>query len=153
MAFIYNPRSEKVETKVFGNYMSFPPDKIKYVEQKTAEFIRENRGGLGLVTLPEEFEDPEFRATKEGKRVLAERSKEGIANRVSFLRDIVRNLTVSLRADMDSRNQKGDPRLYASDGEIAAMRELAALQNKEADDQKKRVQEIGELEKLLDLGE
>ena len=153
MALLYNPLERPVSTKALGNYMNFPSKKIKMVDQKLAAWIMEKRWYEGLITLPPEFEDFEYQNTKKGKEQLKELGEEGYARRIRHLNSIRRNLVISLKADMETSNMRGDARALASKGEIAALRELAELQTRHRDAELETIKAVEDLEKQLELGE
>lgn len=149
MAFIMNASAEEQTVKVRGNYFHFKPGQIKQFDDSFAHFMVTERAYLGLVDLPRQFEDLEFKGTEEGKKILAEKAKQGIDARVKHLRSVIYNNEVSLRQDLEKKNIKVDPKVYASDGEIAAYEELIKYQSKDSDAAQKRVDRIKELEAKL----
>lgn len=151
MAIIFNPFKKAVETKALGNYHSFPSKKFKQVSDVLADWLMEKRWYEGLVRLPDSFEDLDKRTSAEGKAEISRLSDEALERRAKFLKSIYHNLRTSLKADMETRNMHGDPRAFASKGEIAAMEELAELQARDKDREKERISKVEDLAKQLEL--
>jgi hypothetical protein len=149
MALIMNASAEEQSVKVFGNYFSLKPGQIKNFEDKIAHFMATDRTDRGLVSMPDEFMDPNYAQTEEGKAILAERKRVGIENRCNHLRRVIYNNEVSLRQDLERANIKADPKVFASAGEIAAYEELVKYQAKQEDEDQKKVDKISELQKKL----
>lgn len=150
---IMNASMEEHSTKVFGRYHKFKPEQIKIVSENLGRFLVSERRGLGFVALPEEFEDPEFRLTDEGKEILEERKSEGVRNRIQRLTEIARNNSVSLKMDLRSSNIQTDPRALASKGELSAMRQLVEYRKAAKDTEQAKIDEIEALEKELNLSD
>lgn len=148
MALVMNASAETANFKVYGNHFSMKPGQIKTFQDHVARFIAitDTTRNLGLVTLPDDLEDLDYRQSEDGKRTLDEKRKEGIDNRVSCLRQIIYNNQVSLRQDLERANIKADPRVYASLGEVKAYEELAGYQIHKEDEDKKKVDRIKALE-------
>jgi len=152
LGVIINALDKPVTTKVFGNYITFASRKPKVVQAHTARWINEYRRGDGLVLADQRLADPEFRVSPEGKARIKEAIEQGLKNRVSKLRELQHNIA-SMQRDLDSKNFKVDARSWASDGELAALEELAALQAKQKDKAQERAKKIRELEEQLKSGE
>lgn len=147
MPIVYNPTTEVVKVQAFGNYFAFNPGQMKVMQPDIAQFLSIDKAYLGFVTLPEEvLEDKE---APESKRLIEEAKKIGINNRISHLKRIITNLEVGLRRDLEMANIKTDPLKYATEGELAAYRELAKYKSTQEDEGKKRAEEIEELKKVL----
>jgi hypothetical protein len=153
MGLVMNASCETQVFKVFGNVFTLKPGQIKMFQDNISQEIAISRRSFGLVQLPEEFTDPEFARSEEGKKLLLAKKAEGIQNRVQYLKTIVYNLQVSLKNDLDKANLKVDPRALASEGEIAAMEELAKYQDNEEDEKHKKLERVKELEKKLGKAE
>lgn len=149
MGLVMNTTNEVQKTKVFGNYFEFKPGQIKSLEDRISHFIVTERRTQGFVGLPEEFSDPSFAATEDGKKVLAFKKKEGLESYLQSLRERVNNVEVSLRRDLEQKNIKADPRVFASDGEIEAYELLAAYQKGQNDEAEKKLKRLEELEKKI----
>lgn len=149
MGLIYNASNETQKFQAFGNYFEMAPKATKMFTEKLAHFIKTERGHLGLVELDERFEDPAFKATEEGKKALQAKEAEGVDARCAHLRRVIYNNEVSLRRDLEQANIKVDPKIMASDGEIAAYRELAGYKKAEADTAAAKVEELKKLEKQI----
>jgi hypothetical protein len=149
MALVYNTTNETITTTVYGNHFEWKPKQIKNLQDRFAEFIKMERGYLGLQALPESFEDAEYKSSAEGKAQLESIEQAGIEQRVNFLRGIIYNNQVSLRGDLEKSNIKSSPEIHASKGELDAMRLVAQYQKKDDDAAQKRVDEIKELMKKV----
>lgn len=149
MGFIYNPTTEPAHVIAFGNHFTMKPGQIKNFQDHISDFLASERGEFGLVSLPDAFEDPEYQKSEEGQAIMAAKKAEGIAARIRKLKEIVYNNQVSLKQDLEIRNLKVDPRTLASDGELAAMVELAKYQDAESDEAQKKVEKIKALEKKI----
>ena len=145
MSLIFNATDHTVTTQARGNWFTFKPKQIKQMEGKLAQFLAEMRGEDGLMLLPDEFEDPDFQKTAEGKAILAKTTEEGIAKLTEKLRKVIYNLQVSLKIDLEKANIKVDPAAFASKGELEAMRMLAQYQKHGEDAQQKKIDEVKEL--------
>jgi hypothetical protein len=152
MALIFNATNEIQRTKALGNWFEFKPKQIKQMNENIAHFLTTERGDCGLVGLPEEMEDPEYRSSPEGKAILAEKEQQGIDSFVKAQRALIYNNQVSLRKDLDKNNMKLDPAALASDGELNAMRIVAAYQAKKDDSEQKKIDEVRELIKKVGTG-
>jgi hypothetical protein len=152
MALILNASAEEQHFKVHGNHFNLKPGQIKAFTDTIADFICMERGYLGLVGLPETYDDIAFRDSAEGKALLASKKEQGVNARCKYLREIVYNNQVSLKMDLEKANIKADPRVFASEGEVAAMEELVKYQKTQDDVDQVKVDRIKELEKKLAAG-
>lgn len=148
-SYVYNATDKTVRTKAFGNYLSFGPLQYKRCSSDIGNFLRESRKDLGLVGLPEEFEDPQYALSEAGIAVLAEKKREGIANRCRHLEGIVQNLKSSLAQDLAKAEMNIDPFVLASKGEMEAMEELVSYQHQAGDESKLKVENLRKLERQL----
>jgi hypothetical protein len=153
MGLVYNASAEEQHIVVFGNHFTLKPKQIKNFEDRISNFIMTERRDFGLVTLPEEFMDPSFAQSEEGKAILKGKEEEGIAARVRHLRAVIYNNEVSLKQDLERANIKVDPKVYASSGEVAAYRELAKYRKDKDDADLKKVEELKQLEAQIKAGE
>ena len=65
--YILNTTSEKQSFQVFGSWFTLNPGQVKnFAKDGMGEFITQKKRYLGLVELPESFEDPAFKETEEG---------------------------------------------------------------------------------------
>jgi hypothetical protein len=151
MALVMNASNEIATFRVFGNHFTLKPGQIKSFQENIARFIsiNETTKNLGLVTLPDELEDLDMRQSPEGKAILEDKKKDGVNNRIAFLRQLVYNNQVSLRQDLEKANIKADPRVFASSGEMGAYEELVKYQAKKEDEDQKKVARIKALEDQL----
>lgn len=119
-----NTLTDSVSTQVHGSWFTWKPQEIKSIHNpKLAEFISQKRGEDGLVEIPEYVMELDKNGS-EFKVAIAERRKEGVTKRVMKLNSIVRNLEMSLRRDYETSGQKGNFLFEASQGELAAYKEL-----------------------------
>lgn len=149
MGFILNASIEEVNTKVFGNHFSLKPGQVKQFSDEIAHFMVKERGYLGLVDMPPEWEDLDYRESEPGKSVLITKKEEGINKRVDHLRRVIYNNEVSLRRDLEQANIKADPKVFASTGEVAAYREVVKYQKANNDATQAQVDELKGLEKQI----
>lgn len=142
---IFNTLDKPVNVCVGGAWFEFKPNQIKPIyKEGVGQFIARERGYLGLVDLPGSFEDLEFRATEEGKKILEDKRKEGINKRIQFLHQCVENLK-AMQQDIDKANLKYDARIDA-EGELEAMEELHKYQVSKKDEAALKLQRIKKLE-------
>ncbi len=150
MALVYNTTEETQTIKIFGNYFTFKPGSQKNLEEKIAHNITTDKKEFGLVRLPVQFEeDAGFKDTAEGQKIMAEKRQEGLANYINHLRFIVANNQLSLRRDLEMKNIKADPAVYASEGEINAMKLLVKYQKQAEDSAQNQVDLVKELTKQI----
>lgn len=135
---ILNALDKNVHAVAFGNHFTLKPHQIKAFRNELGSFLDSTKGYLGLVALPPEFEDLEFRQSEAGKAILEEKIKEGVNRRCAHLTAVVNNLQHSLRQDMDKADMKADVTTQATQGELNAMDELIGYQRQLADPQKAR---------------
>lgn len=145
MAIVLNATDEKQSTKALGNWFTFQPKQYKTMDEKIAHFLISDRSELGFVGLPEEFEDPAYKATPEGQQVYAAAVQQGIDAYIRGLRALIHNNQVSLRRDLERSNFKYGPELEASPGEVEAMRLVAKYQKNQDDSEQKKADEVKEL--------
>ena len=143
--FILNCTDETQVVKVHGNFLTFPPGKVKQVDQDKGRYITMKRKEQGLVELPEAYEDPEWRNSEEGKKTLEEKKAYGLDCFSGEMRRRIYNNQVSLRIDLEKSNIKADPAAFASKGEIEAMRAVAKYQKLKDDDRQKQIDEVNRL--------
>lgn len=145
MGLILNATKEEQKVKVFGNWFTLKPGQIKQFQDNIAAFMDKERGINGLIQLPDTFEEMEYRASDEGKALLAEFEQKGVDRYLKNLRQVIYNNQVSLRSDLEKANQKVDPASLATDGEIAAMRIVAKYDNAERDREQAKIEEVKKL--------
>ncbi len=146
MAMIMNASSEVQHTTVHGNHFTLKPGQIKNFQDSVGKFLAMERRYLGFVGLPEEFEEPAFQMTPEGKALIEAKRVEGVNNRCQYLRQLIFNNQVSMKQDLDKADMKVDPRIFASVGEINAMEELAKYQAAKDDGDAEKIARIKALE-------
>lgn len=153
MPFVYNAADEEHTVKAFGNYFNFKPKQLKQMNKDFAHFFASEKAYLGFISLGDEFDDPEYKLTEEGRERLAEATKSGIANRVQFLRSLVQNNQESLKNDLRMANIDSDPAAHISDGELKALEQLGKYQASGEDEKQKRIDKVKELQAQLAKGE
>jgi len=150
MPYIYNPLPREKSVCAQGNWFTFKPKQIKHLgSDSLAQFFTSNLSYEGFVRLSDNFEDPSYRLTPDGKGEIDAADAQGLAQRINFLQYIVNNDLNSLRADMEKANDKSDPRLQMSPQMVEQMKELAEYKKKLNDSKKEQVSQIQELEKLI----
>lgn len=159
-SLVYNPTSEEVKVQAYGNWFSFKPGQYKEMRVEIAEFLTVQKSYLGLVGLPsfitqdipaDEATDAEKESYKTRKAdAIAEAKRVGIERRIKHLNNIVKNLEVSLRKDMESKNIKIDAHIMATDGEMLAYKELAKYKSASQDESLKRVEELKKLKEQIE---
>lgn len=151
MAIVFNATNELVTVKAHGNWFTFKPKQFKVMNDEIANFLVTARAEKGLVSLPNEFEDPSYSRSEEGQEILAKQEAEGIARYLAKLTEIVNNNRISLKKDLQMKNIQTDPSAFMSDGEMYAMEKLAEYRFSGKDEQQKRIDRIKELSRELDL--
>lgn len=142
---VMNATNEKISIKALGNWFEFKPKQVKNVTDNIGLFLITERRENGIVQLPDAFEDPEYKSSPEGKAEFALIEERGISAFTEALRRRIYNNQVSLRQDLEKANQKIDPAVLASEGELEAMRLLAKYQQNHEDAAQKKVDEVKEL--------
>lgn len=145
MGYILNASEREQSFKVFGNHFSLKPGQTKHFGDSISHFMATDKAYLGLVSLPEEFSDPSFKDSEEGKQIFESAKKAGIDARCKHLREIVYNLEVSLKKDLEQKNLQMDSKVLASDGDVEVYKELASYKRKEADEGVKRATTLAKL--------
>lgn len=145
---IYNTLPQKQVVTVFGKYFEFSPNQIKLIHNEgVGAHLIMQKAYMGFVEVPDMcVETPD---TEEAKAAKSEARSRGIQNRITWLRGIIHNLEVSLKRDLEQANIKGDPLSYASNGELAAYKELKELKKFTADEGAARADEIKKLKEEL----
>jgi hypothetical protein len=150
MALVLNASSREQCVQVHGSWFTFKPKQIKHLDDNKAFFLTSNLAGNGFIGLGEEFEDAEYKASKEGKAKFAEIEAAGIENRVRFLSGLLHNETVSMKKDMAKNNDHTDPRLHMSKQMLAQLEELAEYKQKAVNEKKDMAARVAELEKMIE---
>ena len=149
MALIMNATAVEQRVKVFGNYFSLPPDKIKNFQENIAHFLTNDRAYLGFVSIPEKFDELDYRDSEEGKAELVKIKMLGVQRRILYLKQLINNETVSLQKDLDIKGIKIDPRVYMDDKMVVQMKELSDYQTSAKDAAQDKLKLIKRLEKKL----
>lgn len=156
MPKVFNPTQETVETRLFGSYFSFKPGQMKNMQRNFCDFIQSDRKDTGLVVLPAQFDpmDEEnyvegFEKTPEGKKIIAEKTEEGIRNLIDHHLWVIRNNQISLKKDLARHDPSNDPAklasIEASKGEIESMRLVAKYKKLRLNSEEKRFSEVDKL--------
>lgn len=153
MGVVMNCLDEENKVVVGGEHFHFKPNQIKYfynnaISSSLLRIYQEH----GFIELPEGLQEKEMQESEEGKKIIAEARKEGIERYCDKLRGQIYNLQVSLKRDLDQKNYKVDPRVYASKGDIKAMEQLVKYQSKNEDATQRQVEYLKDLEKKLAKG-
>jgi hypothetical protein len=147
--YIYNPLAKEIHTKAFGNHFSFKPGAIKRMRGEIGDFLAREKAYMGLVGLSDAFDDPSYKESEEGKSELEAAKRKAVENRSRFLQAQVNNLQISLRQDLDAKNNKSETMANATDGDLSAMEELRDLQIQKKDESKIRLERARQLERQL----
>lgn len=151
MPFIYNASSREVGVRVHGAHFTFGPKQVKTIIDPTkGAHMVDKFAYEGLVSLPDQWEDLDYRESPEGKKALKDAEARGIQNRIAHLERLKQNEIVSLQRDIDRGGMKYDARLEMSDQMMAQMEELAQYKSKSQDEQQKKLDRVKALEKLID---
>lgn len=142
MAYVFNGTKEEVTVKLQGKWFVFKPEQLKHMDDDKCLFISQERKESGLIVVGDQFEDPTFKESDEGKAILQEARERGIDNFIAHHREIIRNNQVSLRRDLARANEKVDPAVEASEGELASMRLVAKYQKQKQDNAENRINEV-----------
>jgi hypothetical protein len=135
---ILNALDKNVHVVAFGNHFNMKPKQLKIFRGEIGQFLDSNKGYLGLIAVPSELSEPEFRDSEEGKALLEKKTQEGITRHVQHLTQVVNNLQVSLRGDLDQKNIKAAIETQATEGELQAMEDLIHYQRAQKDEAKER---------------
>jgi hypothetical protein len=135
---ILNALDKAVHTVAFGNHFNLKPGQMKMFRGEIGAFLDSNKGYMGLIAVPSELSDPEYANSEEGKALLAQKKQEGVNRHVNHLTQVVNNLQVSLRGDLESKNIKAPIETQATDGELSAMEALIHYQREQKDQSKER---------------
>lgn len=150
MPMIFNATEREKNVCVQGNWFYFRPRQMKNISSESlSQFFVSNLAYEGFIRLSDKFEDPDYKKTAAGKEEYDEAVEKGMAARVTFLQYIINNDLVSLKQDLERKNDKSDPRSYMSKQMIAQMEELAQYKEKLSQANKEQIAQIQELEKKL----
>lgn len=148
---IFNATMEEVSVQAFGNWFTFKPKQIKIMTDNLGQFLIVQRAENGLVGLPPEFEDPEYKSTPAGQEILKAKEAEGIEKFLKKQTEIVNNNLQSLNNDLKMKNIETDSRAFMSDGEMKALETLAKYRQAQQDENHKRIEKAAELQRKLGL--
>lgn len=146
---VLNATNEDQHVVVFGNHFQMKSKQIKVFQDRIGDFLVSERSEKGFIALPDEFEEPGFQNTPEGKEILALKTQEGVANYLRKLKQIAYNAQVSVKQDLEKSGIKADHRTWTTDGELAAMELLSKYMDKEEDKAAKKAQRVKELEQKI----
>jgi hypothetical protein len=121
------------------------------MEASFVNFISSDKSYMGFVSLPNEFEDPEYKLSEEGKTILAEKEAQGINAYCAHLREVVRNETEGMARDLQMKNIQADVRTMLSDGATEALKKLAEYKRQNKDAGQARLDEAEKLLKEIEL--
>jgi len=146
---LYNTTDIDQSIKAFGNWFNWKPGQIRNVQDHFGRFIHTDKKEYGVVELSEAFEDPTYKDTEEGKRILEEKRIEGRTNRVRFIQQILHNETVSLKIDLEKAGQKVNPDVFMTPQVAAMYDELLAYKREKDDAQRELMNKIQNARKKL----
>lgn len=159
MPTVVNATQEEIQIKVVGNYFKFGPGKSKVMNADIASWIQTNPGakGCGLAVLPdlyqegEEIDDvstAEMKARKEAQEeTKAQALESALHEYLEKYRRVIYNNQVSLKQDLGKANIQADPAVFASKGELEAMRLVAKYQKSAEDTEQLKIDEVKKLMK------
>lgn len=148
MALVLNSTTETVKVQALGNWFEFKPGQMKSLNDALAHFLVTDKSYMGFVSVPESvMEDP---GSEDSERIKEEARKLGLSRRIDHLKKVIHNLEVSLTRDLEMKNIKAKATIYASDGELKAYKELAAIQKVSVDEGQRRAEEIEKLKGQID---
>lgn len=153
MPTVANCTQETITVKIAGNYFTFKPLQERVIHNESiARFIEMDLKDSGLVVLPvlvkddEEVTPEELEQRKidgaEAKKALLE---QGLDRYVARYRQVVANNQIHLRRDLEIANIKADPAVFASVGELEAMRLVAKYQKRSEDAEQAKIDEVKKL--------
>jgi hypothetical protein len=105
---VMNALDKEVSVQALGNWFTLKPGQVKRFRSEIGNFMIREKRYMGLVGLPDEFEEPEYKTSEDGIRILEEKKNEGVRNRIQHLQAQINNLQVSLRRDLEMKNIKAD---------------------------------------------
>lgn len=149
---IYNATDELQKTRAYGKFFEWKPGQKKVMDDKFGHFILEKRSHLGLRDLPEEFTDPDFEKSAEGKRILEAKREEGVKAYCDWLQRRILNNTESLKKDLRTYGVDTDPRLLMSKGEEEALEKLAQYKKNNKKSELDKLEKIKKLEEQISKG-
>ncbi len=150
MALVMNATSKEVQVKVHGAWFTFKPNQYKEIHEAKAFHLASTCAYMGFVMLPEEFQDPAFSVTPEGKKILAEAKTNGISNRIGYLEMLKNNELVSLKKDLASKNLQIAPETFMSPGMLENLKELVSYKKESEAGEAERVAQIKTLTDALE---
>lgn len=144
---VYNPTSEKHNIKALGKWFDFQKESVKSVGEEIGHFLIINKSYLGFVPLPdicaEQPNSPEAIEAKDNAR------KQGITRRIDYLNGVVRNHEISLRKDLDFKNDSSSVDAHITPGILAAYKELSTYRGESNDSQAQMAAEAKALRETL----
>lgn len=150
MPFVYNGTNRERSVCAQGNWFTFKPKQIRNIASSNlALFLTSNLAHEGLVRLSDDFEDPSYGSTAQGKKEMEEAGDRANNARINFLQGLVNNELVSLKSDLARTNNQSDPKSFMSAGMVENMKELASMKSKAQADKKDKLAEIEALEKAI----
>lgn len=161
MPTVVNATKEEITIKVVGNYFKFGPEKSKVMNADIASWIQTNPGakGCGLAVIPdlyqegeevEEVSSAELKARKDAQAELrAQACENALTEYLDKYRRVIYNNQVSLKQDLGKANIQADPSVFASKGELEAMRLVAKYQKTAEDTEQLKIDEVKKLMKAV----
>lgn len=153
MPFIMNALETPVHTQAHGKWFQWKPSQIKEIQNnELAMFFTQHRGEEGLVGISDHIMELD-KSSVEYISYIEDRRKEGVQQRINKLDSIIRNLTESLKFDLETKGMSNvNPLSFASKGELAALKERASLQQYEQSRQMNTVEEVKKQLEIINGG-
>lgn len=145
--FVFNPLDKEVKVRIHGSWFVFKPKQIKQMNEDKVDYISTSCAWLGLVPLPNEFEDYEYKDSPEGKDILEKATKNGRESRYSYCHKIFNNQAISLKKELEGTGI--DYRSSLTPELESLFEELAAFRKTDVKTNEKNVKKMDELEKLM----
>jgi len=157
MPIVVNATKEEITIKIVGSYFKFAPEKSKTMGKDIASWIQTNPGakGCGLAVIPDLYQDGEeidevssadMNARKAAQEELRTQAIESaLQEYLDKHRRLIYNNQVSMRQDLGKANIQADPAVFASKGELDAMRLVARYDSKGQDAEQSKIDEVNKL--------
>ena len=153
MSLVINATQETITLRLRGNYFSWKPNQKKIIrDEELAHFIKTERSDSGLAVISElikEDEDvtPEELELRKANAVGEEVTevKAALDRYVMKHRRVIENNQIHLRRDLEQKNIKADPAVFASSGELDSMRLVAKYQRQAEDAEANKIDEVKKL--------
>lgn len=160
MAITINATQETVTLKLRGNFFTWKPAQKKVIrDEELAHFIKTERSDSGIAVIGDlvgENEDvtPEELEERKAANADSERAEcdAALERYVQKHRAVVANNQISLRRDLEQKNIKADPAVFASTGELESMKLVAKYQKRSEDAEASKIAEVKKLMEQVNKG-